>query len=171
MTRHLSLAAFQLAVQAVDPTAVCFSYNSPSDLVRDLTTPPSGKVIARVEGGMNNVLAIFNATGPNAILSLITADVKGGQFATESGAAFSLPALGTPVEVRQHNSPSALEAYLKLTDPAATVTVYADESLVNPAGAFRLLCQPARFVKITGALGAAFLFIRDFQNGFITVKK
>lgn len=171
MVRHTSLQAFQAAVQAVDPTALCFSYNSPSSLVAALTTPPAGKVIARVEGGMNNVIAIFNATGPAAILSLITADVKGGQFATETGAAFSLPALGKPVQVRQWNSPKALEDYLKLTDPAATVTVYADESKVVPAGAFRLLCQPGRYVKITGALGAAFLFIRDFQNGFITVKK
>lgn len=171
MNRYLSLQAFQTALQAIDPTVEVFSVYSEEEAGLLLETPPVGKQIARADCGMNNILLIFNATGPVALAGVILmADIRGGHFAIQPGS-FTPPTLGSPVTVRVQESPQALEDYLKTFEPDNTVVVYPDEASVNPAGAYRIICQPGRYLAIKGTQPAEMLFIRDYQGHTLTVFK
>jgi hypothetical protein len=171
MTRYLSIKDFETALRAIDPTVEVFSFNSEAQVLAMLENPPAGKQIARGEGGENNLLLIFNATGPAGLSGLVlTSEVKGGHFAIEAGV-YEIPVLGTPVEVRVHFSPAVLQAYLITKQADNTVVVYADESAVNSVGAYRVITQPGRYVAIKGTQPATMLFIRNYEGVFLTVFK
>lgn len=167
MNRYTSLQDFTLALQAIDPSVEVLQTFSEAGLENILMNPPVGKEIARIDGGMNNLVSVFATSALSLAGAVLFAGIKGTEYAIQPGS-YQPVTLASPVEVKVHESPKALEDYLKLSSPSATVTVFDDESEVVTSGAtWRVITQPGRYVRIDNS---SVMFVVDFMGKILTVR-
>ena len=143
VSSYNSLQAFTDAIQALDATAEVYQPLSISDAYSLLETPPAGKLIAGIEGGVvNGLTLVFNASG-----TAVHFKRKGSHYLLSDSAAPS-PTKAAPYEVRTLTSPKELELYLQQFAPGCTVNTYFDSV---PDGWDFITASRGLITTVTGA--------------------